>query len=189
MPTRRTQPSGYARARQLRNTPTPAEQKLWACLRDNKLNGTGFRRQYAIGNYVVDFCSVKKKLIIELDGGGHLKQEEYDTERTHFLEAHGYRVIRFWNNQVLEDLDAVVRAIQFALSSKPWRSTRPPPRRRGRGRQRGRCVGGGRGGGGGSDGVKYPHAHPPHPTFRLCPRSPTAEHSHPSRTKVVGLFT
>lgn len=72
MPARRTNPTGYAHARQLRKLPSPAERKLWAYLRDNRLNGISFRRQHAIGDYVVDFCAVKKKLIIELDGGGHL---------------------------------------------------------------------------------------------------------------------
>ncbi|MBI4314795.1 MAG: endonuclease domain-containing protein [Chloroflexi bacterium] len=117
MPPRRTTPTGYEVARKLRKGPTPAERKLWAYLRGNKLHGVNFRRQHAIGKYVPDFCSVKAKLIIELDGSQHLKQEEYDNERTRYLESQGYRVIRFWNNQVLNDIEAVVRAIAIALES------------------------------------------------------------------------
>ncbi len=115
MPARRTTAKGYNTARKLRKEPTPAESKLWAYLRGNKLNGVNFRRQHAIGNYIPDFCSPKAKLIIELDGSQHLEQEEYDKERTKFLESQGYKVIRFWNNQVMNDIDGVIRAIIFAL--------------------------------------------------------------------------
>ena len=115
MPPRRTTPTGYEIARRLRKVPTPAEGKLWAYLRRNKLNGVYFRRQHAIGNLVPDFCSIKHKLIIELDGSQHLDQEEYDTERTKYFEARGYKVIRFWNHQVMNDMDGVIRAVLFAL--------------------------------------------------------------------------
>lgn len=118
MPSRRTTPKGYANARKLRKESTPAEAKLWAYLRGNKLNGINFRRQHAIGNYVPDFCSPKAKLIIELDGSQHLEQEEYDKERTKCLESQGYQVIRFWNNQVMNDIDGVIRAIIFAMDKK-----------------------------------------------------------------------
>jgi len=97
MPPKRTTPEGYERARALRKELTPAERKLWAYLRGNKLNGVNFRRQHAIGNYIVDFVSIKKKLIIELDGSQHLEQTEYDNVRTGYLESQGYEVIRFWN--------------------------------------------------------------------------------------------
>ena len=117
MPPRRTTPTGYEVARKLRKEPTPAERKLWAYLRGNKLHGVNFRRQHAIGRYIPDFCSVKEKLIIELDGSQHLEQKEYDAERTKYLESQGYRVIRFWNNQVMNDIEAVVRAITIALES------------------------------------------------------------------------
>jgi len=93
MPPNRANPKGYERARQLRKGPTPAERKLWAYLRGNKLNGVNFRRQHALGNYIVDFVSVKKKLAIELDGSQHLEQEEYDVERTKYLESQGYKLI------------------------------------------------------------------------------------------------
>jgi len=82
-------PKTYERARALRKELTPAERKLWSALRGNKLNGVSFRRQHAIGNYIVDFVSIKKKLIIELDGSQHLEQSEYDEERTRYLELQG----------------------------------------------------------------------------------------------------
>ena len=103
------------RAGELRKEPTPAEQKLWAYLRGKKLNGVRFRRQHAIGQYIVDFCSIKAKLIIELDGSQHLEQEEYDLERTSYLESQGYKVVRFWNNDVMNDVHSVIRAIDIAL--------------------------------------------------------------------------
>ncbi len=114
MPARRTTPTGYQRARKLRKEPTPAERKLWAVLREDKL-GVNFRRQHAVGIYIPDFCSPKAKLIIELDGSQHLEQEAYDRDRTGYLESQGYQVIRFWNNQVMNDIDGVIRAIMVAL--------------------------------------------------------------------------
>ena len=77
-----------------------------------------FRRQHAIGNYIPDFVSIKKKLAIELDGSQHLEQEEYDIERTKYLESQGYKVIRFWNNQVMNDIEGVFRAIETALNDR-----------------------------------------------------------------------
>ena len=105
------------RAIELRKELTPAERKLWSVLRNDQL-GVSFRRQHAIGNYVPDFVCIKKKLIIELDGSQHLEQEEYDKERTKFLELQGYKVIRFWNNSVMNDMNAVIKSIQFALEDK-----------------------------------------------------------------------
>jgi very-short-patch-repair endonuclease len=115
MPPRRTTPQGYELAHFLWKELTPAERKLWAYLRRNKLSGVNFRRQHAVGNYVTDFCSPKAKLIIELDGSQHLEQEAYDKERTKYLESQGYKVIRFWNDQVMNDIEGVIRAIIFAM--------------------------------------------------------------------------
>ena len=106
------------RAGELRKELTPAEKKLWAYLRGDKLNGVNFRRQHAIGNYIVDFVSIKKKLVIELDGSQHLEQEAYDIERTRYLESQGYKVVRFWNNQVENDINGVFQAIEFALKGQ-----------------------------------------------------------------------
>jgi very-short-patch-repair endonuclease len=115
MPAKRSNPKTMHHAGELRQEPTPAEQKLWAYLRGNKLNGVKFRRQHAIGNYIVDFCAIKQKLIIELDGSQHLEQEEYDLERTAYLESQGYNVIRFWNNDVMNDIHNVLRVIDITL--------------------------------------------------------------------------
>jgi len=115
MPRRsRSNPQTRHKAVNLRKDLTPAERKLWAHLRNDQL-GFNFRRQHAIGKYIADFCSPKAKLVIELDGSQHLEQEEYDAERTRELEKQGYRVIRFWNNQVLNDIERVILAIVQAL--------------------------------------------------------------------------
>ena len=74
-----------------------------------------FRNQHAIGNYVVDFCAPRKKLIIELDGSQHVEQAEYDRERTAFLESKGYHVLRFWNDDVMNNIDAVLNVIWDSL--------------------------------------------------------------------------
>jgi very-short-patch-repair endonuclease len=115
MPARRANPESYERARHLRQESTPAERKLWAVLRGSQLHGVKFRRQHPIGKFIVDFCSPGEKLIIELDGSQHFDQQQYDQSRTEFLECQGYRLIRFWNNAVMSDMDAVVRAIEDAL--------------------------------------------------------------------------
>lgn len=117
MPPRRTTPKGYENARRLRKELTPAERRLWACLRGEGL-GVNFRRQHAIGPYIADFCCIKKKLVIELDGSQHLEQAEYDQRRTEFLQTRGYRVLRFWNRDVMHDLDGVLRAIIHALEEE-----------------------------------------------------------------------
>lgn len=77
-----------------------------------------FRNQHAIGNYIVDFCAPRKKLIIELDGSQHLEQEEYDKERTAFLESKGYRVLRFWNNDVMNNIESMLGVIWDVLKEK-----------------------------------------------------------------------
>ena len=114
----RSTPKIMRRATELRREETPAEGKLWAYLRGRKIKGIKFRRQHAIGNYIVDFCAVKEKLVIELDGSQHLGQSEYDEERTAYLESQGYKVIRFWNNQVMNDISGCVIAIEGALEER-----------------------------------------------------------------------
>jgi len=118
MPAKRSNPKTMHYAGKLRRDLTPAEQKLWAYLRGNKLNGVKFRRQHALGPYIVDFCSIKAKLIIELDGSQHLEQEEYDLERTAYLKSQGYKVVRFWNNDVMNDIQGVLRAIDVTLRNE-----------------------------------------------------------------------
>jgi very-short-patch-repair endonuclease len=105
------------RAIELRKELTPAERKLWSQIRNDQL-GVNFRRQHAVGNYIPDFCSPQAKLVIELDGSQHLEQEEYDTERTKYLEAQGYKVIRFWNNDVMNNIEGVILAIMYALEKQ-----------------------------------------------------------------------
>ncbi len=117
MPPKRSTPRMLHRAWELRRDMTSAEQKLWLCLRTLRAQGIHFRRQHAIGQHIADFCAPTHGLIIELDGGGHLDQQEEDAERTQYLQAHGYRVLRFWNWQVLDDLPGVMEKIQNAISS------------------------------------------------------------------------
>ena len=105
-----------SRARELRKEMTPAEKKLWQVLRGNQLDGLYFRRQHAVGSYIVDFVCVQEKLVIEVDGGSHLEQEEYDQERTRWLqEEKDYRVIRFTNDDVFRNINEVVEAIRDAV--------------------------------------------------------------------------
>ena len=102
-------------AHDLRANPTPAEVRLWSMLRKRQRSGARFRRQHPIGPFVVDFCAPRLKLIIEVDGGQHVDLQEYDQRRTAYLVAKGYRILRFWNNQVMDDLNAVVIAIENAI--------------------------------------------------------------------------
>jgi very-short-patch-repair endonuclease len=120
-------------ARRMRAQPTDAERVLWLRLRhDVALVGSHFRRQAVIGPYIVDFASRKLKLVIELDGGQHDRQQEADAQRTRDIEAAGYRVLRFWNNDVLRNLEGVLSEIQRALPPTPD----PSPQGGGEPRQR-----------------------------------------------------
>ena len=115
---RRTTPKVFAHAQELRHNSTPAEIKLWARLRAHRMADVHFRPQHAIGNYIVDFCAPRRKLIIELDGSQHLEQQEYDAERTEFLKSKGYKVLRFWNNDVMNDIDSVLNVIWDTLNEE-----------------------------------------------------------------------
>jgi very-short-patch-repair endonuclease len=105
--------------------------RLWSYLRRKQLDGFRFRRQQPIGPYIVDFFCPAVKLIIEVDGGQHAVNEKADASRTHWLEERGYRVARFWNNEVLANTDGVIWAILEALRAYP--PPYPPPQG-GRGR-------------------------------------------------------
>ena len=98
-------------ARALRRNQTGAEAKLWSRLRNKRLGGHHFYRQQPIGPYIVDFCSRSRKLIIEVDGSQHLDQKVQDDIRTAYLESLGFRVLRFWNDDVLKDIDTVLQVI------------------------------------------------------------------------------
>jgi very-short-patch-repair endonuclease len=110
-----THPRTARFAHDLRANPTPAEIRLWTVLRKRQRSGARFRRQHPIGPFVVDFCAPRLKLIIEVDGGQHVDLHKYDQRRTAYLVTKGYRVLRFWNNQVLKDLNTVVIAIENAI--------------------------------------------------------------------------
>lgn len=115
------------RARQLRSNTTEAETKLWSVLRRRQLDGLRFRRQVPLGRYVVDFACYSERLVIEVDGGQHGERKPADDLRTHWLESQGYRVVRFWNNEVLENPDGVVEAIRAAVAQRPPPLPIPPP--------------------------------------------------------------
>ena len=114
----RTNEDHLAFARQLRREKTDAEKKLWARLRNRKLNGFKFRRQQPCGPYTLDFLCHDVGLVVELDGGQHSEAEQlrHDDERTRYLRGHGLTVIRFWNYHVLLETDAVCRTILRALT-------------------------------------------------------------------------
>ena len=107
---------GTLRARALRRTQTVEEKTLWLALRNRFLN-VKFRRQWPMGGYVVDFVCFEAKLIVELDGSQHAEEaaRDYDAVRTEFLEAGGFTVLRFWNNEVRKNLEGVLLEIQKHL--------------------------------------------------------------------------
>jgi len=104
-----------SKARGLRKKPTECEQALWKHLRMRQLDGYKFHRQQPIGQYIVDFVSFGGRVVVELDGGQHSQQMDYDSKRTAWLEAQGYRVLRFWNNQVLQEIEAVKAIVSNVL--------------------------------------------------------------------------
>ncbi len=110
----------HERQKQMRAKPTKAERVLWQRLRhDIARAGSHFRRQALIGPFIVDFVSRKARLVIELDGGQHDEQRTADARRTRQIEARGYRVLRFWNNDVLGNIDGVLTEIKSALTPTP----------------------------------------------------------------------
>ena len=117
-------------ARTLRRQSSDAERVLWRHLRARRLMGYKFRRQVVMEPYIVDFVCLEAGLIIEADGGQHSNQVTYDTRRTVVLEGMGYRVLRFWNHEVLGELQSVLERIRTALIEAP--SPQPSPGGRGR---------------------------------------------------------
>jgi|GEM_PF-700372 len=108
-----------ARSRELRQNATDAERLLWLHLSARKVAGIRFNRQFPIGPFIGDFVSRSAKLVIELDGGHHAEQVEADARRTAYLKVQGYRVIRFWNNDVLGNVEGVVLTIVQILADIP----------------------------------------------------------------------
>lgn len=110
-------PRLHQRARDLRQTSTEAEHWLWQRLRGRRLGGHKFRRQVPVGSYIVDFLCKDRGLVIEIDGSQHQQQVDYDRARTAFLEAKGYRVVRYWNNEILQQGESVLESIVHALEN------------------------------------------------------------------------
>jgi very-short-patch-repair endonuclease len=104
-------------AREMRREMTDAESLLWRLLRNRRVAGVKFRRQHPVGRYILDFYCDEKKLAIELDGGQHADAVNYDERRDAWLRAQGVQVLRFWNNQVLEETEAVMEAIYRTLTA------------------------------------------------------------------------
>jgi very-short-patch-repair endonuclease len=104
-------------ARRLRRDATDAERRLWSALRDRRLSGYRFRRQFPIGRFIVDFACTKHRLIVEADGSQHADSES-DRERTAWREEQGWRVLRFWNNDILTNTEGVVETVLKELQEK-----------------------------------------------------------------------
>ena len=111
--------SQTGRARALRKQSTDAERLLWSRLRNRRMMGLKFRRQAPIGRYIVDFVCHERNLIIEVDGGQHQERQAADRIRTEWLNSQGFTVVRYWNNEVLVELEGVLESIRMALEGDP----------------------------------------------------------------------
>jgi very-short-patch-repair endonuclease len=117
------------RAKKMRSAPTPAEHRLWQILRAKRLAGYKFKRQVAIDHYIADFVCVQQRLIVEADGDQHC-ESEYDVVRDTYLQAQGFRILRFWNSDIFNNEEGVLTSILSALAAPlPARLRRavPPP--------------------------------------------------------------
>ena len=114
-------------AQELRQRSTDAEQALWKRLRNRQLAGYKFRRQVPLGKYIVDFVCFERKVVIEVDGGHHQEQISSDTVRTTWLESQGFQVLRFWNHEILTNMEAVQEALLGALQGDLPDSPSPRP--------------------------------------------------------------
>jgi len=110
----RNDPALKERRRILRKTQTDAEGRFWAQVRNKQIRGLKFFRQYSVGPYILDFYCPERKLAVELDGGQHneFENREYDGMRTEFLKSHGINVLRFWNNEVLQNMEGVLSRVE-----------------------------------------------------------------------------
>jgi very-short-patch-repair endonuclease len=109
---------------------TYVEKTLWNHLRLHQFEGYKFRRQQPIGNYIADFVCFEKRLIIEVDGGQHAERVEYDSSRKEWLEGQGFRILRFWNNQVLKEIEGVKEVVMSELRCQSPHLNPPPQRGR-----------------------------------------------------------
>jgi very-short-patch-repair endonuclease len=124
-------PINKVRGRVMRANPTDAERKLWWHLRYRlALPNTHFRRQVHLGRYIADFVCHALKIVVEVDGGQHSERSKDDARRTQFFESEGYQVLRFWNNEVLSNIDGVLEVIQSAVLATPT----PTPPHKGEGK-------------------------------------------------------
>lgn len=114
-------------AKTLRSNQTKVEERLWYHLRAHRFMGLKFKRQKPMGPYIVDFVCVERRLIIELDGGQHAEQTSYDQQRDAWLRNQGYTVLRFWNNDVMRELEGVLEEVRSALSTNVALSPSPSP--------------------------------------------------------------
>jgi very-short-patch-repair endonuclease len=106
-------------ARNLRKSPTDAERRLWRQIRMRNVSGNKFRRQQPVGKYIVDFICLEKRLIIEIDGGQHAVNVGRDLKREGWLQSQGFRILRFWNHEVMNEIESVLDAIELALNGPP----------------------------------------------------------------------
>jgi very-short-patch-repair endonuclease len=117
MPHRAIPAGNRSNARSLRSTMTEAEKRIWFRLRAHRLNGASFRRQEPIGAYIVDFVCFDARLIVEVDGGQHADSQR-DKIRDAWLESQGFTMLRFWNNDVLQNIESVMTAIHAVLAER-----------------------------------------------------------------------
>jgi very-short-patch-repair endonuclease len=114
-------------AKRLRRNQTDAERVLWFHLRDRRLRGLKFKRQVPIDRYIADFCCTEARLVIELDGGQHATRTSEDANRTRILGAMGYLVLRFWNNDVMQNIDGLLEEILSTLEQHRSEPPHPDP--------------------------------------------------------------
>jgi very-short-patch-repair endonuclease len=122
------------RARELRRAMTPTEKRLWSHLRGRRFTGFKFRRQTPIAGYIADFYCAQARLIIELDGESHVGREDHDENRRQAIEARGFKVLRVWDTEVYDEMDAVLELIwrECVLRGTPLTPDPSPPRGEGR---------------------------------------------------------
>lgn len=114
-------------ARELRKNPTDCERLLWLHLRAGRLQGFKFKRQQPLGDYIVDFVCFQTRVIVEADGGQHADQTEYDMRRDNWLTSQGFRVLRFWNNDILTNTEGVLAVILDACNHNVDTPSPPTP--------------------------------------------------------------
>ena len=113
--------------RALRNAPTNAEEHLWRRLKGRQIDGCKFRRQHPYGDFILDFVCLERDVVVELDGSQHFDAASYDDVRTKYLESAGFLVLRFWNNQVFEELDGVLEVIRREVATRVQTPSPPHP--------------------------------------------------------------